>query len=127
VRVDPTATLGRVLTWYGLLGPPFAWTLLHVAGVWVATGVCSPAGVRAEATPQPWSLGIAIGCAALALGGLVAAGIVYLSTRGVEEEAPPPLGRIHFLAVVGLVIAPLFIAIILMAGLGASALGGGQG
>jgi hypothetical protein len=127
MRVDPTGALGRLLTWYGLLGAPLAWTLLHVAGVWIATGTCSPVGVSAGATPQPWSIAVAIGCAVLALLGLAAAGIVYLSTRGLEEDAPPPLGRIHFLAVVGVVIAPLFIAIILMAGLGGAALGCEQG
>jgi len=63
----------------------------------------------------------------VAIGGLLAAVIVYVATSGVDEEGAPPLGRIHFLAVVGLAIAPLFIAIILMAGLGGTALGCGQG
>jgi hypothetical protein len=127
VRVDPTGAFGRLLTWYGLLGAPVAWTFFHVAGVGIATGACSTFGVANGADTQPWSLILTIVCAAIAFGGLLAAGAVLLSTRGVEDSAPPPLGRIHFLAVIGLTITPLFIAIILMSGLGATALGCGQG
>lgn len=127
MRVDPTSLAGRVLTWYGLLGAPFAWTLFHVAGFGIATGACSPWGISAGADVQPATLAVTFGCVALAVGGLLAAVIVYVATRGVDEEGAPPLGRIHFLAVLGLAITPLFIAIILMAGVGATALGCGQG
>lgn len=127
MRVDPTGFAGRLLSWYGLLGAPFAWTLFHVAGVGIATGACSPWGISTGAQAQPATLALTFGCVAVAIGGLVAALVVYVSTRGVEEEGAPPLGRIHFLAVLGVAIAPLFIAIILMAGLGGSALGCVQG
>jgi hypothetical protein len=47
---------------------------------------------------------------------------VFLRTRDVKgvggSEEPPPKGRLHFLAVVGMAISPLFLAIILMDGLG---------
>jgi hypothetical protein len=127
MNVNPTGLVGRILSWYGLLGAPFAWTVFHVAGVGIATGACSPFGVRTGADPQPWSFALMVVCGLVALGALLAAGLVWLSTRGVEDDADPPLGRIHFLAVVGLVITPLFITIIVMAGLGGTALGCGQG
>jgi hypothetical protein len=127
MRVDPTGLAGRVLGWYGLLGAPFAWTAFHVVGLSIATGSCSPWGVSTGTGAQPASLALTFACAAVAAGGLVAAVLVFFSTRGVDEEGPPRLGRIHFLAVVGLAIAPLFIAIILMAGLGGTALGCEQG
>jgi len=127
MRVDPIGLAGRLLTWYGLLGAPLAWTFFHVAGVGIATGACSPVGVANHVDTEPWSLVLTVVCAAIAFGALLAAGAVWLSTRGVEETAPPPLGRIHFFAVVGLAITPLFIAIILMAGLGGTALGCEQG
>jgi hypothetical protein len=127
MRVDPAGSVGRLLSWYGLLGAPFAWTVFHVAGVGIATGVCSPFGTRGGGGVQPATLALTFGTLAVAVGGLVAALLVYFSTRGVDEEGTPPLGRIHFLAVVGLAIAPLFIAIILMAGLGGTALGCEQG
>jgi len=127
MRVDPTGPAGRCLTWYGLFGAPVAWTLFHVAEVGIATGVCSPAGVRVEASQEPWSILVTIVCAAIAFGALLAAGLVWLTTRGVHDDAAPPVGRIHFLAVVGIVITPLFIAIILMAGIGGTGLGCTQG
>jgi hypothetical protein len=127
MRVDPTGLVGRLLSWYGLLGAPFAWTVFHVAGVGIATGVCSPFGTRGGGSVQPATLALTFATLAVAIGGLAAALLVYLSTRGVDEEGAPPLGRIHFLAVVGLAIAPLFIAIILLAGLGGTALGCEQG
>jgi len=127
MRVDPTGLVGRLLSWYGLLGAPFAWTAFHVAGVGIATGACSPWGVSSGVDIQPATLALTFGCVAVAIGGLLAAVIVYVATSGVDEEGAPPLGRIHFLAVIGLAIAPLFIAIILMAGLGGTALGCGQG
>ena len=127
MRVDPTGFAGRALCWYGLLGAPLAWTVFHVVGVGIATGACSAWGLRAGTGVQPATLALTFACLAVAVGGLLAAGVVYLSTRGVEEEGPPPAGRIHFLAVIGLAIAPLFIAIILMAGLGGTALGCEQG
>ena len=127
MRIEPTSLHGRLLSWYGLLGAPFAWTVFHVAGFAIATGACSPWGISTGTDVQPATLAITFGCVALAIAGLFAAGLVYLSTREVDEEGAPPLGRIHFLAVVGLAIAPLFIAIILMAGLGGTALGCVQG
>jgi predicted branched-subunit amino acid permease len=127
MRVDPSGLAGRVLCWYGLLGAPFAWTVFHVIGVGIATGACSPWGVRGDAGAQPGSLILTFACVGLAFAALLAAVVVFISTRGAEEEGPPPLGRIHFLSVVGLAIAPLFIAIILMAGLGGTMLGCEQG
>jgi hypothetical protein len=127
MRVDPTGLAGKLLSWYGLLGAPFAWTVFHVGGVGIATGACSPFGLRSGGDLQPASLALGFGSLAVAVGGLGAALVVYVSTRGVDEEGAPPLGRIHFLSVVGLTIAPLFIAIILMAGLGGTALGCEQG
>lgn len=127
MRVDPTGVAGRVLSWYGLLGAPLAWTAFHVVGVGIATGACSAWGLHTGTGVQPGTLVLTFACLAVAVGGLIAAGLVYASTRGVDEEGPPPPGRIHFLAVVGLAIAPLFIAIILMAGLGGTALGCEQG
>jgi hypothetical protein len=127
MRLDPTGLAGRLLTWYGLLGAPFAWTLFHVVGVGIAMGVCSPVGARVDATLQPWSIVLTAAAVAVAFGALLAAGLVYLSTRGVEDDAAPPVGRIHFLAVIGLTITPLFIAIILMSGIGGTSLGCRQG
>jgi hypothetical protein len=127
VRVDPVSMLGRILSWYGLLGAPIAWTVLHVSGVGIATAACSTFGSANDIPVQPWSLALSVGCAAVAVGALLSAVVVWWSTRGVDDSEPPPVGRIHFLAVIGLVIAPLFIAIILMSGIAGTTLGCTQG
>jgi len=127
VRIDPVSTVGRLLSWYALLGAPIAWTVLHVSGFGVATAACSTFGSANDIALEPWSLALSIGCAAAALGALLAAVVVWWSTRGVDDSAPPPVGRIHFLAVIGLIIAPLFIAIILMSGIAGTTLGCTQG
>lgn len=127
MRLDPVSIPGRLLSWYGLLGAPAAWTVLHVSGVGIATASCSTFGETNDIPFQPWSLVLSITCAAVAVGALLAAVLVWWSTRGVDDSAPPPVGRVHFLAVIGLVIAPLFLAIILMAGIAGTTLGCVQG
>ena len=48
---------------------------------------------------------------------------VFRDTREVEgaggSEEPPPKGRVHFLATLGLLLGPLFFCIIVMSGVGA--------
>jgi hypothetical protein len=59
---------------------------------------------------------------ATAAGLVTIAGIVaaILAFRGTSDrsEAPPPASRIHFMAAMALTIGPLFLAIILLNGLG---------
>jgi hypothetical protein len=57
------------------------------------------------------------------LGGLAALA-AFRATRKVEDDDPPPPGRIHFLSVIGMTISPLFLAIILMSGLGSILMSG---
>ena len=63
----------------------------------------------------------------MAAASLAAAALVFAATRGVSESGPPPEGRLHFLAIVGMAIAPIFLLIIVLAGVGGTALGCGQG
>ena len=53
------------------------------------------------------TIAVLAGCSAIA---------VFRATRDVGED--PPGSRIHFLSIVGMTIAPLFVAIILMSGVG---------
>jgi len=52
--------------------------------------------------------------AALALGGLVASVLTWRAVNATSKDDPPPEGRIYFMAVCGIVISPLFLAIIVM-------------
>ena len=101
--------------WLGVAGAPAAWTVQHVLGYGVSEAACGPAGAQWGVPLVTWSA-IAMGVALLiVLAGLLAAVSVFRATDG---EAPPPEGRRHFLAVVGLTISPLFACVILMSGIG---------
>ena len=108
------------LMWFGLFAAPFAWAAQHVAGVWLTLGEChdNTAGPDWRVHVDTWA-GIVTAVAALiAALGLLSAVLAWRTTRGVDDSDPPPAGRIHFLGIIGLPISPLFLAIILMSGLG---------
>jgi hypothetical protein len=109
-----------VFQWLGVLAAPTAWAALHIFGVLLALAECAPAG-------RVWNLplhGLTIAATAVAavtaVIGLLAAIATVRLTGPQDDPAPPPPGRIHFLGVVGIAISPLFLAIILMAGVGVS-------
>jgi hypothetical protein len=111
------------LAWIGALGPPFVWAAQHISGYAVALADCP------DNTPGPgWSvpvdtLTIIIGVTAAALTLLCGAGafIAWRATRDDDDDDAPPAGRVHFLAVIGLTITPLFFAMVVMSSAGAIA------
>jgi hypothetical protein len=101
--------------WFGVVAAPAAWTVQHVFGYGLTEATCDPGGGAARGTFDA-AAAIASGVAILvALGGLVAALTVFRTT---ESESPPPEGRRHFLGALGLTVSPLFIAIMLLSGVG---------
>jgi hypothetical protein len=111
----------QLLAWLGALGPPFAWAGQHVAGYAVGLADCP------DGTPGPgWhvpvdGLTIAIGAVAAAAAALcgIAAVVAWRATREADDSDAPPAGRVHFLAVIGMTITPLFLAMIVMSSAGA--------
>jgi hypothetical protein len=63
-----------------------------------------------------WTLAVTVAAAVVAVAAIAAAIVTFRATRGAEE---PPAARIHFLAVIGITVGPLFLAMIVMSGLGA--------
>jgi hypothetical protein len=119
MRLVPSRpSLTTVLMWLGLLGPAFAWTIQHVAGVGLTQGFC---GV--EAAPgsgghlDAWTIAVTAGAVVVSLAGLVAALATWRRTRDVGTD--PPGARIHFLSIVALTTTPLFLAIMLLSGISA--------
>ena len=107
--------------WFGVLAAPLAWAALHVFGYAVSEASCD-AGGRRWGIPSDTLTGIATGVAAVVcLAGFVVALGVMRATP--DEHQPPPAGRRHMLGVVGVTISPLFLAIVLMGGIGALVLG----
>ena len=109
--------------WFSVLGPPFAWAFQHVAGFSLGLANC-PDNTRGPGWSVPVDgVTIAIGAVAavIAVLGGAAAVAALLATRDAEEDDAPPAGRIHFLAMIGITITPLFLAIIVMSSAGAIA------
>jgi hypothetical protein len=112
------------LMWFGLFGAPFAWTAQHVTGVLLSIATCHDNTAGPDWRPPFDAVAgivtaVAAVIAALALLSAVAA---WRSARDADDSDPPPAGRIHFLAIVGLTISPLFLAIILMSGIGSTSM-----
>jgi hypothetical protein len=115
-----------LFAWLGVLGPPFAWALQHVAGYSISLADC-PDNTRGPGWSVPVdALTIVIGAIAAAVAAAcgVAAIAAWRATRGIDESDAPPAGRIHFLSMIGMTITPLFLLIIALSSVGAIAASG---
>lgn len=114
-----TRTRLETFQWIGLFAGPLAFMGEHVAGFFATAAGCNPAG---------WSVpvhAIVLGVTALAALVIVlselAAYLAFREVQAVDKEDDPPLGRIKFLSTAGLIIGPLFLALVLLGGLGSLA------
>jgi hypothetical protein len=112
-----TERRASLLMWIGVWAAPVAWALQHAAGVMFGLAQCNPNGQRWNVPLKVWDVLIAGGCAAIAVAGIVAAVLAFRGTSD-RSESPPPGSRIHFMAAMALTIGPLFLAIIVLNGLG---------
>ena len=114
----PRSTL---LLWFGVLGAPAAWTAQFLIGFWLAQVGCDPGG-NPGLSIDAWTVVATVVAALLAVLAELAAIRTFRETRGARgtggSEEPPPKGRVHFLAIVGMAITPLFFFIIVMSGVG---------
>jgi hypothetical protein len=114
---------GPALMWFALLGAPAAWTLQHVTGYALTEAACGRAGSGWDVPVDGATAAVTAAAAAVAVLAGLSALRLWRDTRPAEgvggAEEAPPRGRVHFLATVGMAIAPLFLAIILMSGLAA--------
>jgi hypothetical protein len=125
VRLPRASLPVEALMWFGLLGAPTAWVLQFLVGYGLTQAACSQAGSRWDVAVDGITLAATVAGAVVTVLAGLAALKVWRDTRpaaGPGTDEPPPKGRIHFLATVGIVIAPLFLFIILMGGLGAVSL-----
>jgi len=103
--------------WAGILGAPIVWTCQHVFGIGSTFAGCD-AGPHSLHVPIDTWTAIATSVAGLlAIAGLVASVLAFLQVRDAEIDMGPPKGRIYFMSICGIVISPLFLAIILMSGI----------
>jgi hypothetical protein len=120
--VSPSRSLPSrsFLLWFGVLGAPFAWTLQHVAGFAITVAACNAAGARWDLPVDGLTIAVTATAAAVAVLAEASALHVYRVTRDAGDH--PPASRVHFLSIVGLAVGPLFLAMVLMSGLGATVL-----
>ncbi len=116
VRSQPAL---EALQWTGLLAGPLAFAAEHVVGVETSLARCNPAGHGWAFDPRSYQLAAMIVAACVIVAAEAAALLAFRATGGVDDEADPPAGRIHFLAAAALVIGPIFLTLVLLNGLGA--------
>ena len=106
------------LLWYSVLGAPAAWATQFGISYWVTEAKCSVAGTRWGISVDAWVIALTVLAAAIALGAGYVAVALFRATESADIDADPPSGRTRFFAAVGLAIAPIFLAIILLNGIG---------
>jgi hypothetical protein len=123
VTAAGTSRFVQLAAWFGLLGGPFAWTGMHVVGYGVTEAVCngSRAGIGIE--PSSWAIPLTIAAGLVTVAALATSIVVWQATR-TEPDAPPPPGRVHFVATLGLLSGVVFLFLVLMEGLGAAVTSG---
>jgi hypothetical protein len=115
--LSPTSPVSPVL-WYAVLGAPTAWALQFWVGYWVAQARCDRPGYAVPADLTAWTIVVGAAGLLVAIGALATSIVLFRRNVDAESKGPPPDGRIKFLAVVGMTVAPLFIAIIAMTSTG---------
>jgi heme/copper-type cytochrome/quinol oxidase subunit 2 len=108
--------------WFGTLGAPLAWLTQFAIGYWLTEAQCHPTGSQWGIPLRTWAIVITVVAASVAVAAGLTAVALFRGTREADKDDPPPSGRTHFLAIVGMAITPLFMCIILMNGVGVAVL-----
>lgn len=117
------------LVWFAVGGGAVAWAMQFVAGLAFGWAQCNQGGyARWHLSVHAWQAAIAGGALVVGLASMASAVWLFKRTYRIgdvfgEERrgdgAPPPVGRVHFLALVGITVNLLALAIIVMDGTGA--------
>lgn len=116
------------IVWFGVGGGSVAFALQFVTGLAFSFAQCNQPAGRWQLPVHAWQLAVAAAGAAVALASLGTSLWLFLRTFRIEDLSaeerrgdgyPPPLGRIHFLSIIGLTVNFLALAIIVMDGIGA--------
>jgi hypothetical protein len=137
VAPSPRERVGRftlrqlsVVQWIGVVAAPLAWTGQHVVGYGVGQARCSVAGVNWGIGFDVWQLALLAAAGLLIVVSEIAAVFVFVATREANYgDGPPeegrwsgatPYARLHFFATAAMVANVLFLAMVLLDGLGAT-------
>lgn len=117
----------NALLWFAVGGGACAFAVQFVAGLAFSFAQCNQPGDRWHLAVRTWQVALAGGGALVALASTAVSVVIFLRTFRIGdvfgEELrgdghPPPLGRIHFLALIALTVNLLVLPIILMDGVG---------
>ena len=112
------ARLG-LLQWYGVFGGGLAWAAQLVLGFAGTQKTCGFDGMASGIGSDIWQLSLLVLGVLVVTGAEGAAALVFLRTREVRDDDPPPLGRWHFFAGAALVANLLFLTMIVLGGIAA--------
>jgi hypothetical protein len=115
------------LVWFGVLGGAAAWVIQFVANLAISFAQCNAPG-RRNLPVRGWQVGLSAAGVTIGLLSMGVAIWLYLYTYQFKHVpqaerrgsgSAPPTGRINFLAVVGVTVNFLALAIMVMTGIGA--------
>jgi hypothetical protein len=125
--VSPKLPSNAVL-WFGVLGGAIAWTIQFLTNLFFTFAECDQPVQRWALPVHSWEIGLSALAVAVGAASTGVSLMIYVRTARVDdvpakeragEGTQPPLGRINFLAMIGLVVNFLALAIIVMTGVGA--------
>jgi hypothetical protein len=117
----------NLMLWFGVAGGACAFTLQFVAGLAFSYARCNPPMIRWHLAIHAWQTGLAAAGLLVALASAAVAILIFRRTYRIGDVfgqerrgdgSPPPLGRVHFLSIVGITVNFLIIPLIIMDGVG---------
>jgi hypothetical protein len=117
----------NLLVWFGVGGGAIAWATQFVTGLAFSFAQCNTTG--SHLSVKGWQVGFAtagfiVGLASAAVAGMIFRRTYRIADLFAEERrgdgSAPPLGRIHFLSIVGLTVNFLVLVIMALDAVGTS-------
>jgi hypothetical protein len=105
------------LQWFGLLAGGSIWFASFLAGTGLSQAVCNPASGRWGIPHDTVQIALMAFGATILVAAELASIAVFRATRDVEEQDPPPHGRLHFFASAAIVSNLIFLVIVLLTGI----------
>ena len=106
-----------ILQWFGVVGAAAALAAEFLLATGASQAACNPGSASWGIPHDALQAALTAAGAAIVLAAEVAAFVVFRATRGVDEQAPPPEGRLHFIATAALAANAIFLMIILITGI----------
>lgn len=116
----------NLVVWFGVLGGPVAWAAQFVTSLFLTFYDCG-AEARASVSLHPIETALGIAAIVVGLASTAVAAWLFRDTRRAREMSlevirgfggEPPLARVHFLAIVGLTVNFLAVAIVVLTTIG---------